>query len=86
MNSQPNKTEKKKMQVNQQIFHLLIEVAELYPNYTIAEHISGISRRKSSEGKEFYFWSNEELLKKIEKYKEELDSEQMMLETGEEDY
>jgi hypothetical protein len=86
MDNQPSKNEKRKMQIKQQFFHLLMEIAELYPDYTISQHLSGILRRKSSESKEFYFWSNEELLKRVEKYKEELDTEESMTVLGEEDY
>jgi hypothetical protein len=72
------KPDKKKMVTTQQIFHLLLELTELYPKYSIAQHFAGILRRKSNESKEFFFWINEELLKRIEQYKEELEGEDLM--------
>lgn len=71
------RTEKKKAQITQQIFHNLLELTELFPNYTIAQHLAGILRRKASEGQEFFFWSNDELLKRVEQYREELESESL---------
>ncbi len=66
--------EKKKAQVKQQVFHNLLEIVELYPQYTIAQHLNGILRRKNSESEVFYHWSDEETLKRIEQYKEELEN------------
>jgi hypothetical protein len=80
---QPGKLDKRKMQVIQQIFHNLGEVVELYPQFSISQHLSAILRRKSSDGKEFFHWSNDELLKKIEQHKEELEGEELMLTTEE---
>lgn len=79
--TQPGKTDKRRMQVIQQIFHNLSEVVELYPQYSVSQHLSAILRRKSSDGKEFHFWNNDELLKKIEQHKEELEGEGIMNES-----
>ena len=81
---QPGKLDKKRMQVIQQIFHNLAEVVELHPQYSVAQHLSAILRRKSSDGKEFHYWSNDELLKKIEKHKDELEGEEIMNDIEEE--
>ncbi len=70
--------DKKNMQVVQQIFHNLTEVVELHPKYPIGEHLAAILRRKNSTGKEFFFWTNEELLKRIEQYKSELEGEELL--------
>ena len=77
-NLQPGKLDKKKLQTIQQIFHNLSETIELYPQYSVAQHLASILRRKDDNGKEFYYWNNEELLKKIEQHKDELDGEEIM--------
>lgn len=79
----PNKVDKQKMQITSQIFRNLTEIVELYPQYTFAQHLASIQRRKSTDGKEFYFWSDEELLKNVEKHKLELETAK--LEETEED-
>ena len=77
----PGKPDKKKMQVTQQIFHTLGEIVELYPQYSIPQHLSAILRRKDTKDKEFFFWNDEELLKKIQAHKEELEGEDLMTST-----
>lgn len=81
--NQSGKLDKRKMQTTQQIFHILLELTELYPNYTICQHLAGILRKKNPDVKEFYFWSNEQLLKRIENYKQELENESLDEETEE---
>lgn len=66
---------KKTMQVNQQFFHNFTEIVELFPQYTTAQHLAGMLRRKNPDAKEFYFLTNDELLKKIESYKYELETD-----------
>lgn len=81
MSNEPNtfgKPDKKRMQVNQQIFHNLLEIVELYPQYSLSQHLASILRRKDSKIKEFYHWKDEELLKHIEQHKEELEGDQFM--------
>lgn len=75
------KTQKEDMQIRQQIFHGLIEVADAHPKYPIAQHLSAILRRKSDKGPEFFHWTNKELLNRIEQYKQELDGEELVNET-----
>lgn len=72
------KPDKKNMQVSQQIFHNLLEIAELYPQYSLAQHLASILRRKDPKGKEFFHWKNEELLKRIEQHKSELEGDDLM--------
>lgn len=83
--TQPGRQDKKRMQVIQQIFHNLGEVVELYPRYSISQHLSAILRRKCDSGNQFHLWSNDELLKKIEQHKDELSGEDLMDETDFED-
>lgn len=74
----PGKPDKVRMQTTQQIFHNLLEIVELYPQYSVAQHLAAISRKKSSTGKELFHWSDQELLKKIESHKTELEGEDLM--------
>lgn len=74
----PGKPDKVRMQTTQQIFHNLLEIVELYPQYSVAQHLAAISRKKSSTGKELFHWSDQELLKKIENHKTELEGEDLM--------
>lgn len=71
----PGKSDKHRMQTTQQIIHNLLEIIELFPQYTVSQHLAFIIRRKDSNGKELYFWKDEELLKKVEQHKEELEDE-----------
>ena len=59
------------IQIKQQIFHHFIEVVELFPQYTITQHIVHFMRPQTGS----YQWSDEELLKKLEKYRDELESD-----------
>ena len=70
--------ENKKMRVRAEIFHNLTEIIELYPTYTIAQHLTTILRRKNEKAKEAYQWSNDELLKRIEQHKAELEGDDFM--------
>lgn len=80
--TQPGKPDKQKLQVEQQIFHSLIELVALYPKYTIAQHLAGILRKKNPAIKEFYFWDNATLLKRVESYKDELENEEIIYNEG----
>lgn len=77
----PGRFDKKNAQVIQQVFHNLSEIIELYPKYSVAQHLSAILRRKSETGKQFHLWDNDELLKKVEQHKDELEGEELMNET-----
>ena len=74
----PGKPDKVRMQTTQQIFHNLLEIVELYPQYSVSQHLATISRRKNTNGKELFHWSDQELLKKIEQHKTELEGEDLM--------
>lgn len=76
-----SKPDKKNMQNTQQIFHILLELIELYPQYTITQHLAGILRKKKENVKESYFWSNDQLLKRVESYKHELENDSLEIET-----
>lgn len=62
---------KQQVQIEQQFLYILAQVVESFPQYTIAQHLSHFQRRKG-EGKELYFWSDENTLKKLEEYYDEL--------------
>ena len=75
-----NKPDKERMQQDQQFFHLLGEIIELYPKFSTTQHLCCILRKKdkTGNGKEAYFWNSEELLKVTEQYKDELAGEELM--------
>lgn len=62
---------KQKTQIKQQIFHQFVEIVELFPQYTIAQHIVHVMRPYST----CYDWTSEELLKKFENYRDELETD-----------
>lgn len=72
------KPDKKKAQTVQQIFHNLLEIVELHPQYSVVHHIATIIRKKDGNSKEFYHWTEEEFLKRIEKHKQELEGDDFM--------
>lgn len=59
------------MQIKQQIFHHFIDIVELFPQYSIAQHIVHVMRPQTGS----YQLSDEDLLKKFEKYRDELENE-----------
>lgn len=65
---------KNQVQVEQQILHMLAQVIEAFPQYTVSQHLLHVLRKKT-DTKEPYFWSEELLLRKLEEYNEELVSE-----------
>ena len=72
------KPDKKKDQVVAQIFYNLTEILALYPQYSFVHHLATIIRKKDSKGKEFYHWTEEEFLKRIEKHRQELEGDELM--------
>jgi hypothetical protein len=69
-----NTKTKQETQVEQQVFYNLVQIVEAFPQYTLAQHIHHFLRKKGDE-QDPYFWSDEKLLKKIEKYYDEINSE-----------
>jgi len=61
----------KQIQTKSQIFHNFAEIVELFPQYTIAQHMVHILRPQTG----CYGWSDTELLRKFEKYRDELENE-----------
>ena len=68
------------MRTKQLILKELLEIIELWPSIPIAQHLRLILR----PNKDIYNWSDELLLKKIEKYRNELDNN-LTEESNEED-
>lgn len=66
--------DKKRKQIEEQVFYNFMQVVQQYPQYTISQHICHFQRKKSDK-EDAYYWGNEKLLKKIEDYKDELDHE-----------
>lgn len=66
--------DKQRKRVEEQVFYNLVQIVQLYPQYTMAQHLAHVLRKKSSHS-EFYFWNDEQLLKKFEDYRDELEKE-----------
>jgi len=79
-----DKPDVKRMQIHQQIIHNLLEIAELYPKYSFSQHLAAITRSKG--GRELFHWKDEELLKRIEQHKSELEGEDLMDLTDDDTY
>jgi hypothetical protein len=62
---------KQNIQTKQQIFHQFIELVELFPQYSITQHMIHVLRPQTG----CYTWTDAELLKKFEKYRDELERE-----------
>lgn len=62
---------KAQVQIEQQFLYNLAQIIETFPQYKIGEHL-GHFLRKKGEKQEFYYWSNELLLQKLEEYYNEL--------------
>lgn len=69
-----NFSEKKRNQSKEQILYNIVQILETFPQYNISQHLIHILRRKG-DPIEPYFWTDEELLKKLEHYYDELTSE-----------
>ena len=72
-----NSEEKKRAQSKEQIFHNFVQILESFPQYTIAQHLYHILRKKG-DLKDPYFWTDSELLKKFEHYYDELNNELLL--------
>lgn len=59
------------IQIEQQFLFTLAQIIEVFPQYTIGQHIAHFTRKKN-ELKTVYFWSDEVLLSKLEAYYDEL--------------
>lgn len=62
---------KQKIQTKQQIFHNFVEIVELFPQYSIVQHMVHVLRPQTG----CYTWTDDELLRKFEKYRDELENE-----------
>jgi hypothetical protein len=67
-----------RIRIKQLIIHEIVEILELYPQYDIAQHITYLADRKG-----FYRFTDDQVLKEIQRYKNKLEDE--ILE-GEEEY
>lgn len=66
--------DKRKKQIEEQVFYNLMQIVQTFPQYTIAQHLAHILRSKG-EAEEFFFWSDDKLLRKFESYHDELTRE-----------
>jgi triphosphoribosyl-dephospho-CoA synthetase len=70
----PKPIDKRKKAIEEQVFYNLLQIVQSFPQYTIAQHLAHVLRKKQ-ELEEFYYWNDEKLLKKFEEYRDELDRE-----------
>jgi hypothetical protein len=68
-----NKT-KEQVQIEQQVLYNLVQIIQDFDQYSLSKHLLHILRKKQDD-EDPYFWSDEKLLKKIEKYFDELNTE-----------
>lgn len=69
-----NIADKQAMQTKQLIFHNLMQIIEQFTQYTVAQHLYFILRKKG-DSQNIYDWSDNKVLKKFEDYKDELETE-----------
>lgn len=69
-----NTEERAKKQAKEQIFHNMVQIIDSFPQYSIAQHFYHLLRKKG-DPKDPYFWTDQEFLKKIEHYYDELNNE-----------
>lgn len=69
---------KKDLQTEKQILYLLSQISEMFPQYTFAQHLVHILRTKGFR-KDPYEWGDVSLLKVIEQYYDELQSDLLSL-------
>lgn len=62
---------KQQIRVQQQFLYTLAQIVEIFPQYTITQHLIHFLRKKN-EVKEAYFWADEVILQKLESYYDEL--------------
>lgn len=74
--------DKRRKQAEEQLFYNFMNIVQQYQQYSVAQHIIHFLRTKGNS-EDPYFWTNEKLLKRIEDYKDELDSEFSTLTTEE---
>lgn len=60
---------KHELRIRQLIIHGLVEVLELFPQYTIGQHLSYLT------DKNIFKFTDEQVLKVLEKYKDKLEDE-----------
>lgn len=62
---------KEDVQLEKRFLFNLSNILESFPQYTISQHLCHLLRKKS-DSKEAYFWTDEDITRKIEKYYDEL--------------
>ena len=72
---------KETIKIEQQILYNLVQITDMFPQYTLSQHITHIMRTKG-KNPDPYFWDNLTLLSVIEDYLDELHTD---LATKEED-
>lgn len=77
---------KQQIRIEQQFLYTLAQIIEIFPQYTIAQHLSHFMRSKGVETKSVYFWNDETILRKLEAYYDELKNDLLNQELNEDEY
>jgi len=77
--------EKGRIATEQQFLYILSKVVETFPQYTMAQHLLHVFRRKT-EIQIPYFWTDELSLRRIEEYYDELVKELATFSPEDQDY
>ena len=72
--SEQKPVDKRRKQIEEQIFYNFVKIVQEYPQYTVSQHMWHVLRKKEKPI-EAYHWTNDTLLKHFEDYKDELDRE-----------
>lgn len=75
---------REQIKLEQLILYNLVQINELFPQYSISQHLWHILRTKG--GEQPYYWDNNKLLNKIEQYLDELHTDLANSNFKEDDY
>lgn len=76
--------DKEKKRIEEQIFFNIMKIVQEYPQYSVAQHLAHVLRSKGKYPP-FYQWTDEQLLKHFEDYRDELDLELALRRTNDMD-
>lgn len=76
---------KETIKIEQQILYNLVQITDMFPQYTLSQHVLHILRTKG-KNTDPYFWDNITLLSIIEEYLDELHTDLATKEDEDYDY
>lgn len=75
---------REQIKLEQLILYNIVQLNDLFPQYTIAQHLCHLLRPKG--GEQAYHWDNIKLLSKLEQYLDELQTELVHSNFDKDDY